>query len=86
MLTRVIAALALVPLFIFIVIGGIPLYIAEIVILAMALREFYKAFNKISKPKTLDKAIEFINKIDIHDYNEKNKLIILAVYIRNTRM
>ena len=45
MLTRVIAALALVPLFIFIVIGGIPLYIAEIVILAMALREFYKAFN-----------------------------------------
>ena len=46
MLTRVIAALALVPLFIFIVIGGIPLYIAEIVILAMALREFYKAFNE----------------------------------------
>ena len=48
MLTRVIAALALVPLFIFIVIGGIPLYIAEIVILAMALREFYKAFNAIN--------------------------------------
>lgn len=40
------------------------------------LQEFYKAFNKISKPKTLDKAIEFINKIDIHDYNEENKLII----------
>lgn len=45
MLTRMIAALALVPLFIFIVIGGVPLYIAEIVILAIALREFYKAFN-----------------------------------------
>ena len=30
MLTRVIAALALVPLFIFILIGGVPLYIAEI--------------------------------------------------------
>ena len=45
MLTRVIAALALVPLFIFILIGGVPLYIAEIAILAMALREFYKAFN-----------------------------------------
>ena len=45
MLTRIIAALALVPLFIFIIIGGIPLYIAEMAILAIALREFYKAFN-----------------------------------------
>lgn len=45
MLTRIIAALALLPLFIFILIGGLPLYIAEIVILAIALREFYKAFN-----------------------------------------
>lgn len=45
MLTRIIAALALVPLFIFIIIGGVPLYIAEIAILAIALREFYKAFN-----------------------------------------
>ena len=45
MLTRIIAALALVPLFIFILIGGVPLYIAEIVILSIALREFYKAFN-----------------------------------------
>ena len=40
MLTRIIAALALVPLFIFIIIGGIPLYIAEMAILAIALREF----------------------------------------------
>ena len=45
MLTRIIAALALLPLVIFILIGGLPLYIAEIVILAIALREFYKAFN-----------------------------------------
>ena len=45
MLTRVIAGLALVPLFILIVIGGLPLYIGEIIILAIALREFYKAFN-----------------------------------------
>ena len=55
MLTRVIAALALVPLFMFIVIGGIPLYIAEIVILAMALREFYKAF--------------FINSLDVNYFS-----------------
>ena len=46
MLTRIIAALALVPLFIFILIGGVPLYIAEIVILSIVLREFYKAFNE----------------------------------------
>ena len=45
MLTRIIAALALVPLFIFILIGGVPLYIAEIAMLAIALNEFYKAFN-----------------------------------------
>lgn len=45
MLTRIIAALALVPLCIFVVIGGIPLYIAEIAILAMALHEFNKAFK-----------------------------------------
>ncbi|MGL5315937.1 MAG: phosphatidate cytidylyltransferase [Peptostreptococcaceae bacterium] len=46
MLTRIIAALALVPLFIFIIIGGLPLYIAEFLIIAMALHEFYKAFNE----------------------------------------
>ena len=45
MLTRIIAGLALVPLCLFILVGGLPLYIAEIVILAIALREFYKAFN-----------------------------------------
>ena len=45
MLTRIIAALALVPLFIFILIGGVPLYIAEIAMLAIALNEFYKAFK-----------------------------------------
>lgn len=40
------------------------------------LQEFYKAFNKISKPDTLEKALEFINQIDLHDYNEENKLIV----------
>lgn len=45
MLTRIIAALALVPLFIFLIIGGLPLYIAEIAIVAIALHEFYKAFQ-----------------------------------------
>ncbi len=45
MLKRTIAALALIPLFIFILIGGIPLYIAQTVILVLAIREFYKAFR-----------------------------------------
>ena len=44
MLTRIIAALALVPLFIFIIIGGVPLYLAEFLIIA--LHEFYKAFKE----------------------------------------
>ena len=46
MLTRIIAALALVPLFIFIIIGGVPLYLAEFLIIAIALHEFYKAFKE----------------------------------------
>ena len=46
MLTRIIAALALIPLLIVIVIGGLPLYLAEFLIVAIALHEFYKAFNE----------------------------------------
>ncbi|MEG2787847.1 MAG: phosphatidate cytidylyltransferase [Romboutsia sp.] len=45
MLTRIIGGLALIPLFLFIVVGGIPLYIAEMVIISIALNEFYKAFK-----------------------------------------
>ncbi|MGL6106759.1 phosphatidate cytidylyltransferase [Romboutsia sp.] len=45
MRTRIIAALALVPLFILIIIGGLPLYIAESIIVGIALNEFYKAFE-----------------------------------------
>lgn len=36
MLTRIIASLALVPLFLFVVYGGIPLYIAETAIVYIA--------------------------------------------------
>ena len=46
MLTRIIAALALVPLFVFIVYGGLPLYIFETVLIGIALNEFYKAFQE----------------------------------------
>lgn len=46
MKTRVIAGLLLVPLFIFIIIGGTPLYIGEAIIISMALHEFYKAFER----------------------------------------
>lgn len=49
MRTRIIAGLALVPLFIFIIIGGIPLYLAELLVVSIALNEFYKAF----KPKEI---------------------------------
>ncbi len=51
MLKRTLAGLALVPLLFLLVIGGIPLYIAETVLLILAIREFYKAFeNKQIKP------------------------------------
>lgn len=45
MLTRIIAGLALVPLCIVIIIGGLPLYIVETAVVFIALNEFYKAFN-----------------------------------------
>ena len=45
MLIRIIAGLALIPLLIFLIIGGIPLYVAEAILLFMAINEFYKAFN-----------------------------------------
>lgn len=46
MLTRIIAALALVPLLGILIYGGVPLYIMEIVLISIALHEFYKAFNQ----------------------------------------
>ena len=45
MLTRIIAALALVPLLGILIYGGLPLYIIEVVLISMALHEFYKAFT-----------------------------------------
>ena len=51
MVIRIIAALALVPLFFFIVYGGLPLYIAELIVGIIGLDEFYKAFkSKDVKP------------------------------------
>ena len=45
MVVRIIAALALIPLLLFIIYGGLPLYIAEAIIVIIALDEFYKAFK-----------------------------------------
>lgn len=45
MLTRIIAALALIPLCLFVVYGGIPLYLAQVVIIGIAIHEFYNAFK-----------------------------------------
>ena len=45
MLTRIVAGLSLIPLFIFIIYGGLPLYIIEGIIVLIALNEFYKAFK-----------------------------------------
>lgn len=45
MLTRIIGGLALIPLFLFIIVGGIPLYIAEVAIVCIGLNEFYKSFK-----------------------------------------
>ncbi|MGM9535358.1 MAG: phosphatidate cytidylyltransferase [Intestinibacter sp.] len=46
MKTRIIAGLALVPLLLLVILGGIPLYIGEFVIVAIAINEFYKAFKE----------------------------------------
>lgn len=45
MLTRIIAALALIPLCLFVVYGGIPLYLAQVVVTGIAIHEFYNAFK-----------------------------------------
>ena len=45
MLVRTLAALALVPLLLILIYGGMPLYITEFVIVIMGLNEFYKAFK-----------------------------------------
>ncbi|EQK43509.1 MULTISPECIES: phosphatidate cytidylyltransferase [Paraclostridium] len=45
MVVRIIAALALIPLLLFVIYGGLPLYIAEAIIGIIALDEFYKAFK-----------------------------------------
>lgn len=46
MRTRVISGLLLVPLFVLIILGGIPLYVGEAIIISTALNEFYKAFEE----------------------------------------
>lgn len=46
MKTRILAGLALVPLLLLVVIGGLPLYIGEVVIAFIAIDEFYKAFKE----------------------------------------
>ncbi|MEN2556558.1 hypothetical protein, partial [Acinetobacter baumannii] len=45
MKTRIISGLILLPLLLLIVYGGIPLYIAEFLVVGIALHEFYKAFE-----------------------------------------
>lgn len=51
MLTRILGGLSLLPLFLFLIIGGVPLYIAEVVLVCIGLNEFYKAFkNKDINP------------------------------------
>lgn len=42
---RILAGLALVPLLLLVALGGLPLYIGEFVIVAIAIHEFYKAFE-----------------------------------------
>ncbi|HSQ33532.1 MAG TPA: phosphatidate cytidylyltransferase [Peptostreptococcaceae bacterium] len=45
MLVRTLAALALVPLLLFLIYGGMPLYVMEFIIVIIGLNEFYKAFK-----------------------------------------
>lgn len=45
MLQRTISALLLLPLIVFIYIGGLPLFLIESVVIVCALNEFYKAFE-----------------------------------------
>jgi len=61
MLKRTIASLILLPLFVFVIYGGLPLYILEMVLVAIALHEFYKALKNIfSLPIWYTYAIIFI--------------------------
>ena len=45
MKTRILAGLALVPLLLLVILGGLPLYIGEFIIISIAINEFYKAFK-----------------------------------------
>lgn len=45
MLKRVLAALVMLPLLIFLYIGGLPLYVCELVMVIFALHEFYTVFQ-----------------------------------------
>lgn len=45
MKTRILASLALIPLLLLLVVGGLPLYIGELVVISIAINEFYKAFR-----------------------------------------
>ena len=45
MKTRILAGLALVPLLLLVILGGLHLYIGEFIIISIAINEFYKAFK-----------------------------------------
>lgn len=44
---RLISTLVMLPLLLLVAVGGIPLYVAGLIIMSMGLHEFYKAFNNI---------------------------------------
>ena len=46
MKTRIISGLILLPLLLFLVFGGAPLYIVELILISIAMHEFYKAFEE----------------------------------------
>ncbi len=85
MLTRIIAALVLVPLFIFIAIGGIPLYVVEAGILLIALQEFYKAFNSKNIKPISGIGYIFVGYLllkNIYDLNiEYTHIVIFALFV-----
>ena len=67
MKTRILAGLALVPLLLLVALGGLPLYIGEFVIVAIAIHEFYKAFEtKKNEGQNVNKKINIKKRYDFN--------------------
>ena len=66
MKTRILAGLALVPLLLLVILGGLPLYIGEFIIISIAINEFYKAF-KVKQINPINNSGSRLKPIGLYD-------------------